>query len=47
MKLSQGKLRLDIRRRFFAERMVSHQNRLPRKVTMAPVRAQGMSCYKV
>lgn len=27
---------LDIRRRFFTERIISHQNRLPRKVIVAP-----------
>ena len=36
LKLRQGWFRLDIRRQFFTQRMVTHWNRLPKKVVDAP-----------
>ena len=35
-KLGQGRLRLDISKKFFTQRVVTHWNRLPKEVADAP-----------
>jgi len=44
MKLHQGKFKLDVRKKFFTERMISHWNRLPRQVVMEPSQSEFKEC---
>jgi len=44
MKVHQVKFTLDIRKRFFTERVTSHRNRVSKEVVTAPSLSEFMLC---